>query len=94
MEQWKLALVMGVVALGGVAMGAACFGGGRAEAQATGFRECIIARQESLDTDARGEIESPNPAHSIHVPAGWEVVGGSGVSATSNWVGAIVLCRH
>ncbi len=94
LEQWKLGLVMGLVALGGVAIGASFLGADRAEAQMTAYRQCVLARQESLDTNGAGQIERIDSAHTIVIPAGWEVIGGSGVSATSNWVGAIVLCRR
>lgn len=92
MQDWKLALVVGGVALGGVVVGAQCFGARPVQAQATGYTRCMIARQETLDTGRDGVITRPTTAEIIEVPTGWEVVGGGGPGG--NWVGTIVLCRR
>lgn len=56
MDSWKLVLMTGLVALGGVGVGATVFGSQPAQAQRPQFRECFVARQESLDTN--GESRS------------------------------------
>ena len=93
MQDWKLALVVGGVAPGGVVVGAQCFGARPAQAQA-GYARCIVARQESLDTGSDGMIELPSADHTFVVPTGWEVVGGGGPGQSSNWLGALVLCHR
>jgi len=93
MEQWKLALVVGAVALGGVALGGVLFSSEPASAQTAPYTQCIIARQESIDTNESGRIaERPSPARLIEIPPGWEPVGGGGLNG--NWVSSVVLCRR
>ena len=91
MEQWKLALVVGTLVLGGVGLGAALFRAPAAEAQTAGYRECMVARQESLDTNDSGEVQTPSAARVIRVPPGWQPVGGAGLF--NNWVAGVVFCR-
>lgn len=91
MEQWKLALVMGVVALGGVAVGAWAFGAPAATAQTPPFRDCVIVRQESVDVNDSGEVQRIGLARTIRIPPGYTPIGGGGLGP--NWVGAMVLCR-
>lgn len=91
MDGWKL-LVGGIVmAVGGGMVGAWVAAPPHAEAQA-GFTRCFIARQESVDTDGSGSIEAPDSGHTINIPSGRTVVGGSGITATS-YLGGILLCR-
>lgn len=90
MEQWKLVVAGGAIALAGMGAGSFVFGAQPARAQRT-YTECFIARQESLDTNGSGDIETLDEGHTIHVPRGWEVVGGGGLFGS--WVGAVVLCR-
>jgi F0F1-type ATP synthase membrane subunit c/vacuolar-type H+-ATPase subunit K len=94
-ESWKLSLAGGIVALAGVAVGATCFGSGPAQAQTApaAFSRCVIARQESLDTNSAGAIDAPDVSHTILVPAGWEVVGGGGMH-DQTWNSAVVLCHR
>ncbi len=92
MESWKLVCMTGVVALAGVAVGATVFGSHPAEAQQGPWRQCVVARQESVDVNGDSDIETPTRGHLINVPSGWEPVGGGLVQ--HNWVGAVVLCRR
>lgn len=92
MQDWKLALVVGAVALGGVVVGAQCFGARPAAAQTSGYQQCIIARQESLDTRNDGTVEEPRLDRTVLIPSGWKVVGGGGVTPAGT--GAVVLCRR
>ena len=91
MDQWKLAAVMGAVALGGVAVGGWLFGAQHARAQQAAFTQCFVARQESVDTNGEGLIAQPRQSETVHVPPGWTVVGGGGL--VGNWTSTIVLCR-
>ncbi len=94
MKDWKLALVVGGVALGGVVVGAQCFGARPVQAQVGPYVRCVIARQESLDTHNDGNIEAPNLDHVVLIPAGWEPIGGGGPSTSDNHLGTVVLCRR
>ncbi len=96
MKDWKLALVVGAVALGGVVVGAQCFGARPAEAQSRSFRRCVVARQESLDVNGAGQIDRIDMGHSVMVPSGWEVLGGGGQGGGSagTYLGAVVLCER
>jgi len=89
MTDWKLAAVVGVVALGGVAVGATCFGAPPASAQSRAFTRCFIAYQQAVDVDGSSAVGAPDPAHLIDVPSNWVVVGGGGV-----WqhIGGVLLC--
>ena len=94
MEQWKLAAVMGAVALGGVAVGGWLCGVDHARAQEArpAFRECFVARQETVDTNNEGAVEPFRVDHIVTVPAGWTPISGGG-GATSHGHGAVVFCR-
>ncbi len=91
MEQWKLAVVVGAVALSGVVVGAGCFGAPAASAQVAqpAFTRCFFGRQESVDVDNSGVVASPDLSHTINVPAGWTVVGAAGTEGQA----AVLLCR-
>lgn len=94
MEQWKLAAVMGAVALGGAAVGGWLFGVDHASAQAArpqAFRECFTARQESVDVGNDGMIARPHVNEIVYVPEGWTVVAGGGLAAQGQ--SAIVFCH-
>ena len=95
MQDWKLAVVVGCVALGGVVVGAECFGARPAQAQTAPptYARCIVARQESLDTHDDGQIEGPGLNRTILIPSGWEVVGGGGIEGT-HFLGSVLLCRR
>ncbi len=94
MEQWKLAAVIGVVALGGVAVGGWLFGANHADAQEArpAYRECFVARQENVDTNDRGQIEAFREDHVVLIPPGWTPIGGGGAGASGTH-GTLVLCR-
>ena len=97
MEQWKLGGVVGVMTLGGVVVGAQCFGSRPVSAQASGYRECFFGRQESVDINNEAVVEHPNRDRMIIVPAGFEVVGGGGASTMSNGNAndaTILFCRR
>lgn len=89
MEQWKLVVAGGGIALAGMAAGASLFGASPARAQRT-YSECYFARQESVDTNASGDIERLDVPHTIHIPSGWDPIGGGGERPG---LGALVLCR-
>lgn len=92
MESWKLVATGGAIAVAGMAFGAWVFGVRPASAQASGFRECIIARQESLDTNGDGVIARPDPGHTVRIPSGWTPIGGGGLWP-GNDTSTIVFCR-
>ncbi|MFO0708788.1 MAG: hypothetical protein U0353_03055 [Sandaracinus sp.] len=98
MEQWKLALVVGAMTLGGVAVGAQLFGARTVSAQqASGYRECFFGRQESVDINNEGVVDRPGRNRMIVVPAGFEVVAGGGASTISNGNAndaSILFCRR
>jgi hypothetical protein len=96
MEHWKSMVAGGVVATLGIAVGATLFGSHPAGAQDAQFRECIIARQESLDTGHDGHVARPDVAHTILVPPGYVPVGGGGFlgGQYANPTAAVVLCRR
>ena len=92
MEHWKLVLAGGAVAVAGMCVGAGLFGARPVRAQVAGYRECFVARQESVDTDGSGRVGSVDDAHTIRVPAGYVPIGGGGLGG-ANLVGAMVFCR-
>ena len=92
MDSWKLVLMTGLVALGGVGVGATVFGSQPAQAQRPQFRECFVARQESLDTNGESQVQRPDRGHLVAIPRGWTPVGGGGYVASSH-MGSVVLCR-
>jgi hypothetical protein len=97
MKDWKLALVVGGVALGGVVVGAQCFAARPAAAQTTAtYSRCFVARQESQDTGSDGHFAMPGVDHMILVPSGWEVVGGGGQGGgnSGTYLGAVLLCQR
>lgn len=94
MEGWKLVVAGGVIAIGGMAVGAALFGAEPAVAQTTdSWRDCIIVRQESLDVNSSGRMETVDIAHTVLVPSGYVPVGGGGMWDGNN-TATVVLCRH
>lgn len=90
-QPWKLVLAGGAIAIAGIVAGAALFGSPPAAAQRAGFRECFVARQESLDTNGSGQIERLDLGHTVLVPPGWTPIGGGGL--VGNWTATVVLCR-
>jgi hypothetical protein len=92
MKEWKLALVVGAMTLLGVAVGAQMFGAQPATAQTTGYRQCFIGRQETVDIDGEGVVALPERSRSIIVPSGYEVVSGGGGDATRS--GYVLFCRR
>lgn len=98
MEQWKLALVVGAMTLGGVAVGSQCFGARTASAQQAGsYRECFTGRQETVDINNDGIVERPNRNRMVVVPPGFEVVGGGGAGSMSDGNAndsTILFCRR
>lgn len=88
MESWKLVLSTGLIALGGVAVGATVFGSEPAEAQ-TRYRECIFARQETVDTDDEGRVAPPSRRRTVQIPHGWTPIVGGGFDRG----GILLLCR-
>lgn len=94
MKDWKLIMM-------GCAIGTVCstttawlVTSHPVEAQAQGqFTQCIIARQESLDTNDRGEIEAPHVDRVVNIPPGWVPVGGGGFRGDGA-DSAVVLCRR
>jgi hypothetical protein len=94
MESWKLVLAGGALVLAGVALGASLFGTERATAQDGRWRDCIIARQESVDTNGAGQIARPDIAHTVTIPPGYVPIGGGGFLADNNPTSAVVLCRR
>ncbi|UJR83567.1 hypothetical protein [Sandaracinus amylolyticus] len=93
MDQWKLVLTGGGIAIVGMGVGAALFGTRPAVAQDAGFRECIVARQESVDVNGEGQMEHADRGHTVFVPPGWTPVGGGGLWP-GNPTSTIVLCRR
>lgn len=93
MENWKLVMAGGVIALAGMVVGASLFGGTPAVAQTDGWRDCFIARQESVDTNASGRTASVDSGHTILVPSGYVPVGGGGMW-DGNDTATVVFCRH
>jgi hypothetical protein len=93
MESWKLVLAGGALVLAGVALGASLFGTERATAQDGRWRDCIIARQESLDTNGAGQIERPDLGHTVIIPPGYVPIGGGGFLG-GNITSTVVLCRR
>ena len=93
MKDWKLILI-------GCAIGTVCstttawlVTSHPAEAQAERpFTQCIIARQETLDTNNQGQIEAPRVDRTVIIPAGWVPIGGGGL--VGEWVGTVILCRR
>jgi hypothetical protein len=95
MEGWKLVMAGGVIALAGMAVGASLFGAQPVVAQSSGWRDCFIARQESVDTGGSGTTERVDLGHVVLVPAGYEPVGGGGMGlGDGNGTSTVVLCRH
>ncbi len=96
MEGWKLVLAGGAIALAGMAVGAGLFGAQPATAQTTGaWRDCFVARQESVDTNGSGITERVDLSHAVLVPAGYVPVGGGGLGwGDGNPTSTVVLCRH
>lgn len=92
-DGWKLVVAGGVIALAGMAAGAAAFGARPAVAQTGGWRDCFTARQESVDTDGSGTIERVDLAHSVIVPRGYEPIGGGGMW-NGNPTATVVFCRR
>ena len=92
MKDWKLALVVGAMTLGGVVLGATLFGSDPVQAQQGPYRECFIARQETVDTNNEAMIERPGRNRLITVPPGFEPVGAGGLDG--NWVGVVAFCRR
>ena len=94
MKDWKLILM-------GCAIGTVCstttawlVTSHPVEAQAQGpFTQCIIARQETLDTNNQGQIEAPRIDHTVIVPPGWVPLGGGG-EANDDSDATIILCRR
>jgi hypothetical protein len=95
-DGWKtLVLGAGLMLVGMIAgaqlFGAPPLGPGSAIAQTTGYRLCFLARQEVVHVNSSGDIDSVSPAHTIHIPSGYEVVGGGG--ADTDGRGYILICR-
>ena len=94
MEQWKLAAVIGAVALGGVVSGGWLFGSRGAAAQEepreAEFTRCFVARQPTVDTDDEGRTAPLTRDHLVLVPDGYTAVGGGGGPAGD---GTVVFCR-
>ena len=94
MKDWKLILI-------GCAIGTVCstttawlVASHPVEAQAQGpFTQCIIARQETLDTNNQGQIDAPRVDHTINIPPGWLPIGGGGRS-DNTYEATIVLCHR
>lgn len=91
MTDWKLVFAGGAIGILGMGAGAWLFGSPRAEAQQGPFTQCIIARQESLDTNNQGQIETPRIDRTIRIPSGWTPIGGGGL--VGEWVGTVIVCR-
>ena len=91
MKDWKLILI-------GCAIGTVCstttawlVTSRPVEAQAQGpFTRCIMAYQESVDTNNEGRFVVPELNHTVLIPPGWEPIGGS-VGQDS---GGVVLCHR
>jgi hypothetical protein len=67
------------------------------EAQAQGpFTECVLARQETVDTNNSGEITRPGANRRINIPVGWEPIGGGGITEPDmgDPTSTLVLCRR
>lgn len=95
MEGHKLVLAGGAIALAGIGVGAFLFSPRPATAQVSPFRECIIARQESLDTNGSGVIAEAGLNFRIVIPPGWEPIGGGGPEGgRDGWLGTVILCRR
>jgi hypothetical protein len=95
MEGHKLVLAGGAIALAGMVVGGLFFGARPVAAQTGPFRECVIARQESVDTGDSGAIASADAAHRIAIPPGWEPIGGGGPEGgRDGWLGSVILCRR
>jgi len=93
MTDWKLVFAGGAIGILGMGAGAWLFGSRPVEAQAQApFTQCIIARQESLDTNNQGNVEMPHVDHVINIPPGWVPVGGGGLRGDGP-VSAVILCR-
>lgn len=61
------------------------------EAQAQGpFTQCTFARQETLDTNDQGVVETVRLDRSVNIPPGWVPVGGTVYGRD----GGVVLCRR
>lgn len=85
-------LVLGAgLMLVGMIAGAQLFGAPSVAAQATRHTLCFLARQEVVHVNSSGDIDSVSPAHTIHIPTGYEVVGGGG--ADEDGRGYILICR-
>ncbi len=90
MKDYKLALVVGSMTLLGVAVGAQVFGAQPATAQTTGYRQCFAGWQEAVDINNEGVVATPDRAHTILVPSGYDLVSSGGGGA-----GTVVLfCRR
>jgi hypothetical protein len=89
MESWKLVVAGGLVALGGMGLGAMLFGAHPVEAQHARYSECIVGRQESFDVNNSGVLQAYSLDHAVLIPAGWEPIGGGGYPG----FGAVGLCR-
>lgn len=94
MDNWKLVMAGGVIALAGMVVGAWLFGGTPAVAQTDGWRDCFVARQESVDTNGSGRTESVDMGHTVLIPSGYVPVGGGGLWGDGNTTSTVVLCRH
>ncbi|UJR79110.1 hypothetical protein [Sandaracinus amylolyticus] len=94
MREIRSAMVGGVLVLMGVALGAVLFRSEPAGAQSTGYRECVLGRQETHDIDAEGQWERAEMEFRgnkiVRIPRGWEVVGSGGDAG----LGVILICRR
>lgn len=90
---WKQVAAGGALVLGGVLAGAHVFGAHDASAQAPRqqFRECILARQESVDVGGDGVVALDRD-HMIRVPTGWTPIGGGG-GFSGNATMSMAFCR-
>lgn len=90
MKDWKLALVVGAMTLLGVALGAQVFGAQPATAQDAGWHDCFFARQETVDTNNDSVVATPDRAHTIIIPSGYQLAGAGGNAGG----GLMLLCRR